>query len=433
MDARRRGFTLIELLVVMVIISMLVGLLLPALGRAQEEARKTQCRSNLRQIGLAMVMYCSDNSGFTPAAYGTNTRKASLTPEHYCAARHRWGTGYESTPSGLGFSSVLSPHSYMIAMFDAAPTAGQFVGDGVISDNDDRWDLAGTFPTGSGGGIPSGLGLLFTGGYLTQKGASVLDCPSMTGYPGKYDEALVAGGLSQNKAAAFNMTVKERVQYDPKEPLWTTAGRNRWSNGNMIGEMGWDNMGGPSTDEVGGYWRRSEAHVSNNGGVWSDGDFASICRPDAYGNYCWIIGSYQVRPDGLGTRPGGETYMTYNSWQKQLMGGQAVASDAILGFFPRSNRIRINMGSGYVDFNYLTSGVSLKQSTYIASHDSSYNALFMDGAVKTFGDAGSEIYKSLLLSAQAAQAACGLSYTHYGLHEMAKIYDLYFDPLYAQD
>lgn len=433
MEARKKGFTLIELLVVMVIISMLVGLLMPALGRAQEEARKTQCRSNLRQIGLAMTLYCGDNSGFTPAAYGINTRKASLSPEHYCAARHRWGSGSESAPSGIGFSSVLSPHSYMIAMFDAAPTAGAYAGDSVISNNDDRWDLAGSFPTGTGGGIPSGLGLLFTGGYLTQKGASVLDCPSKTGYPSKFDEALATAGLSQSKATGFNTTAKERVDYDSKEPFWTTVGRNCWSNGNMIGEMGWDNMGGPSNDEIGGYWRRSEAHASNTGGVWSDGDFASVCRPDAYGNYCWIIGSYQVRPDGLGKRPGNETYMTYNSYEKQLMGGLAVASDAILGFFPRSNRIRINLGSGYVNFNYLTSDVNLKQSTYIACHDSSYNVLFMDGAVKTFGDAGSLVYKSLRLSALAAQAAVGPSYEHYGLHEVAKIYDLYFDGLYAQD
>lgn len=52
---QRGGFTLIELPAVMVIVGMLIGLLLPALGRAREEARKTQCRSNPRQIGLRTI------------------------------------------------------------------------------------------------------------------------------------------------------------------------------------------------------------------------------------------------------------------------------------------------------------------------------------------------------------------------------------------
>ena len=68
--AQRKGFTLIELLVVMVIIALLIGLLLPALSRAKEEARKTQCRSNMRQIGLAMTMYANDNGGWWTAMGG---------------------------------------------------------------------------------------------------------------------------------------------------------------------------------------------------------------------------------------------------------------------------------------------------------------------------------------------------------------------------
>jgi len=68
------AFTLIELLVVMVIIALLIGLLLPALARAKEEARKTQCRSNLRQMGLALEMHANDNSGRTPAMYGTRIK-----------------------------------------------------------------------------------------------------------------------------------------------------------------------------------------------------------------------------------------------------------------------------------------------------------------------------------------------------------------------
>jgi prepilin-type N-terminal cleavage/methylation domain-containing protein/prepilin-type processing-associated H-X9-DG protein len=55
-----KAFTLIELLVVIAIIAVLMGVLMPALQRVREQAREVTCRNNLRQYGLAMVMYLDD-------------------------------------------------------------------------------------------------------------------------------------------------------------------------------------------------------------------------------------------------------------------------------------------------------------------------------------------------------------------------------------
>ncbi|MFG0334351.1 MAG: DUF1559 domain-containing protein [Maioricimonas sp. JB049] len=113
--SRSYGFTLIELLVVIAIIAILIALLLPAVQQAREAARRTQCRNNLHQIGLALHNYHDVHQVFPP---GHQYRPGTL--DNAGSGTVSGGTAGRSDGHGWAWSA------YILPQLDQAPLFNQF-------------------------------------------------------------------------------------------------------------------------------------------------------------------------------------------------------------------------------------------------------------------------------------------------------------------
>lgn len=129
----RHGFTLVELLVVIAIIGILVALLLPAVQSAREAARRMQCQSQIKQIGLAMHNYHSTNGVFPSSSLTNYDEPCQVNPEKTIGVRtpqgdDRFGTDRFGSCSGAPWTVLILPYLEENALFDQFDLNEPFAG-----------------------------------------------------------------------------------------------------------------------------------------------------------------------------------------------------------------------------------------------------------------------------------------------------------------
>jgi len=357
---RRRAFTLIELLVVIAIIAVLIALLLPAVQQAREAARRTQCRNNLKQLGLALHNYHETYSMFPLAFINTLTTAGAAAPGPLTA--NPW---------------IQSWMTAILPMVDQGPLADRIQTQGGISSN-----------------APTQTAQLVTIASFICPSATHVETVLTTTYPGPstfssdgVTWAVAADGVTKSGPTDYYAhTEKVRGNADDN---WGVANGGPYPTDNPPSG---DTRVCLSGDATVMFSTTSNTMIGGHGNLNRirdilDGTSNTLMVGELAGrDQLWSQG--KVVPMTLAPYPasGAACFSTSASCYHNAIGrggwaltgaAMRINGDNVLGVTPAQKRCVINCSNG--GFPNTTSGV-------YSFHPGSVNELMADGAVKTFSE-----------------------------------------------
>ena len=234
----KAGFTLVELLVVVAIIAVLAALLLPAISQSKSAAQSAKCKSNLRQVGLALNMYVAD---FKAYPYATVVTPAGDWKNWVIDLAPYLGiTGAQGTPT-LPLPPFRCPEQYTQLIYDGTPN-GQVIGSmRVFARYGYNW-------SGTGWDKPLGLGVgIETAQPVPPISENMVRVPSdmmaagcvanfyaLKGVMAFFNQPSIQWPLALHRGGANVTFCDGHVEY-AKQAQWirpTDAIRRRWNNDN---------------------------------------------------------------------------------------------------------------------------------------------------------------------------------------------------------
>ena len=134
-NQKRAAFTLIELLVVIAIIAILAAMLLPALSKAKQKAQGVQCQSNMRQLGLGWIMYCTDFQGQLPINGNTGDQPGTPNPNldpQWCPGRMDAGNGTQPTNALFIQAGQIYPYVKQAGLYHCPADPSTALGNSTV-------------------------------------------------------------------------------------------------------------------------------------------------------------------------------------------------------------------------------------------------------------------------------------------------------------